>query len=155
MMSLPPAVMWIDPGKITGIAVYERNQPQQFRVTELDFLAAGILIESWTARYVSMAWVGWERYGIGRRTPQDDAHYAIKMIGVAEHWALRHQCRILTPAQQHTPTPLDQQRLKAIGWWPSGQKDAQSAAAHMLAWLMKENEVPPRERELLAANGRK
>jgi hypothetical protein len=152
---LPPAVMWIDPGKVTGIAVYERSQPQQFRVTELDFLAAGILIESWTLRYISMAWVGWEAFHVHPRTPPADAHYAIEMIGVARHWALRHQCRVLTPPSPNDRKVATMAKLKTLGWWPPGQKDAQSAAQHLLAWLLRENEVPPRERELLAATGRK
>ena len=33
--------------------------------------------------------------------------------------------------------------LKALGWWAPGLDDAQSAACHMLRWMMAGNMAPP------------
>jgi hypothetical protein len=144
---LPPCVLWIDPGLVSGLAWLINGH--QFHAGEYGFMETGTLIEQTCAQYEGTAWIGWERFTIFPHTPSIDAHHAIEMIGVTRRLATRYRCRILTPANQHTPKPPEQRRLKAIGWWRPGEKDAQSAAGHMLAWLQKTNQVPPRERELL------
>lgn len=144
---LPPVVLWIDPGLMTGLSWLLNGW--DFHADEYGFMEAGTKIENTCADFGRSCWVGWERFKIGPHTPPLDAHHAIEMIGVARRYGWRNGCRILTEAQQHTPTALDQQRLKAIGWWVPGKKDAQSAACHMLSWLMRQGEVPPRERAVL------
>jgi hypothetical protein len=144
---LPPCVLWIDPGLVTGLAWLLDGW--QFHTGEYGFMEAGTRIENTCTMYGSSCWVGWERFTIGPRTPPLDAHHAIEMIGVARRYATRYGCRILTEAQQRTPKPLDQRRLKALGWWLPGKKDSQSASNHLLSWLLKQGEVPPRERAIL------
>jgi hypothetical protein len=144
---LPPIVLWVDPGLVTGLAWLLHGW--DFHADEFGFMEAGTSIERTCATYQGMAWIGWERFTIHPHTPPIDAHHAIEMIGVTRRYATHYLCKILTEAQQHTPKPLDQQRLKAIGWWVPGKKDAQSAACHMLNYLLKTGQVPPREREIL------
>jgi len=149
---LPPVVMWIDPGLMTGLAWMWNGR--QFQSGEYGFMEASRLVEWTCATYGDSCWVGWERFTIGPRTPPVDAHHAIEMIGVTRMWAQRFGCRILTPGQQATPKPPEQRALKQLGWWLPGRKDAQSAAGHMLRWLIAEGEAPPAVREAIQITGR-
>lgn len=133
---------------MTGLAALV-NTGTLFYADEYGFMEAGSSIERMARYYGPNLWVGWERYTIDVRRPQTSAASAIEMIGVARRIATLNLCRILPAAQQHTPKPVDRERLRAIGWWLPGKKDAQSAACHLLSWLQREGEVPPREREIL------
>lgn len=146
---IPPAVAWIDPGLMTGIAVLERGR---FTVNEYEFQAAGDRLYGLCAQWRSALWLGWERFTINSQTHKKTRQpEAMEFIGVARYLATAWRCTILAPAQQHTPNSLDRRRLEAIGWWVPGKDDAQSAACHMLSWLEKSRNLPPREREILAA----
>lgn len=146
---LPPAVLWIDPGKVTGLAVYTRH-PAQAAVDEAAFIPAGDRIELLCSAWGSNLWIGWEKFTITPTTPAADAHHAIEMIGVARRAALRGQCHILTAADPNQRKVATQEMLKALGWWRPGEKDAQSAAAHLLAWMLRSNCLPAREAGLIA-----
>jgi hypothetical protein len=149
---LPPTVLWVDPGKITGIACLADGQ---FSANELPFLPACETIEGICRCYGSKLAIGWERFTITRNThkltPQPDAMH---VIGVCRYLSAAYLCRVLPEAQQATPSPLEQAQLRALGWWEAGQDDSQSAAAHMLRWLVACNELPPKEREILAGLGK-
>jgi len=144
---LPPLVLWIDPGDMTGLAWLDGGQ--NFYADEFPFMQAAARIET-TCRAVprGSCWTGWETYTIDPRRPQINAHDALGMIGIARMWAYRHGCQVMTaePGQRNVATRV---MLEAIGWWIPAKNDAQSAAAHMLAWLLRVNEVPPRERQIL------
>jgi hypothetical protein len=158
---LPPCVLWVDPGKMTGLAwlgasTYEAvmhypgtdtlRAPEAsghtYYVRELDFMKAGDALEAVCGWYGPLAWVGWEKFHIGPRTPAADAHHAIEMIGVTRRIATKHGCRILTPADPDDRKVASPAILSAIGWWIPGKDDAQSAAAHLLAWLLRTGNVP-------------
>ena len=140
-MRLPPAVMWIDPGKMTGIAVLQGDR--LFTADEWDFDHAGDQIEHWCAYWQRLLAVGWERYWVDQRRPQQDAHHALEMIGVARRYARKWQCQLLPERQPHDPDAADRKRLIAMGIWPPGKKDAQSAAVHMVGWLLETGNLPP------------
>jgi hypothetical protein len=148
-MTLPPAVMWVDPGRVTGMALLAHGQ--WFSADEHMFYRACHQIESTCQSWGSMLAIGWERFTITgqthKKTPQPDAMH---MIGVCRFMAERYHCRVLPEAQQASPSPLEKRQLQAIGWWVPGKDDAQSAAAHLLRYLLKAGEVPPREAEILA-----
>jgi hypothetical protein len=145
---LPPTLLVIDPGGMTGMA--SLSLARDFSVGEFAFQEACSRI--WTACEYNRGrmWILWERWHVfadtHKKTPQLDAP---EVIGVARFAAQHWGCRILPPAQQHTPDRTDQARLKLLGWWLPGKNDAQSAAAHLLNWLMRSNELPPRERQLI------
>lgn len=147
---LPPAVMWVDPGGMTGIALYYRASGN-FEVDEYPFQRAGeVLYHRLQMFSGGRIAIGWERFTIlpdtHKLTPQPEA---IEVIGVARFLAGVFGARLLTPANQHTPDKMDQARLKSLGWWLPGKNDAQSAAGHMLNWMLRTGELPPHERELL------
>ena len=146
---LPPVVMWVDPGGMTGIALYLTFEGK-LEVDEFPFQRAGEVIWNHMTHFRSALHVGWERFTIlpdtHKLTPQPEA---IEVIGVTRFLAGVFGCRVLSPASQHTPDKTDQARLKALGWWTPGKNDAQSAAAHMLNWMLVAGELPPHEREMI------
>lgn len=150
---LPPAVLWCDPGGMTGIAVIRGVRDDgmlDFVCGEFAFMEACFHVRSWCENWKDKAAIGWERYAPIPGRPQKDAHTALEPIGVMRYLATLHGCRILPEAQQHTPDKADRERLKALGWWVNSRNDAQSAAAHMLNWLLREHLLPAREARILA-----
>ncbi|HEY2638929.1 MAG TPA: hypothetical protein VGI66_03470 [Streptosporangiaceae bacterium] len=146
---LTPSALWVDPGEVTGVAQFE-NHYGVFRAAEYPAEEAWDYIESWCRMQGSALSIGWERYTITAGTHKLTAQpAALETIGVCRYLSRLHGCRVLQPAQQHTPDARDQARLKQLGWWVPGKDDAQSAAAHLLNWLLRENELPPRERQIL------
>ena len=145
---LPNAVLWVDPGKMTGVAWYWAG-PGGFAAGEHDFMAAGDVVENGCQAWGTYLAIGWERFAIRPKTPPDDAHHAIEMIGVCRRYALRYGCRILQPAAPGDRDVATMRMLKALGWWTPGKDDAQSAAQHMLAWLMRTGQVPPKEQAIM------
>lgn len=150
-MGLPPAVMWVDPGKATGIALWSIYIRNKFQVWELDFMGASRCIESICASYRHELWVGWEHFTIGPRTPAADAHSAIEMIGVTRLHAMSYACTILPRAMPDERTVATAKMLIELGWWLPGKDDAQSAAQHLLAWMLRTGKVPPDVSSKLAA----
>lgn len=154
-MALPPIVVWLDPGKITGVAAYTTQlNGGQFFAHEYDFYTTGRALEDVCCRNRDGSlWLGWETFKIFPGTPAADAHHAIEMIGVARFTAMHHGVRILTPADPDQRKVGSPAKLKALGWWKPGMKDAQSAAQHLLAYMMRTNNLPPREAGILATMG--
>src|SRR5690348_11018750 len=113
---LPPVVLWIDPGLVTGLA-WLSNRGQNFVAHECGFMEAATRIEYSCQVFNQELWIGWERFTVHPHTPPIDAHHAIEMIGVTRLFAQRYACRILSPAQQATPKPFEQRQLKQLGWW--------------------------------------
>ena len=145
---IPEHVAWIDPGGMTGIAVYSRpNVPDmQFWCDEFPFHQACERVERMCDMYGAVLAVGWERYTITgqshKKTPQGQ-ETALKVIGWCEHMAWKRKCQVLPPAQQASPSAAERAALQRLGWWVPGKDDAQSAAAHMLRWMLASRNAPP------------
>lgn len=150
---LPPALLWIDPGGMTGIAnltIDGYTGHYAFSADEYDFQAAGYMIEGICTYWKHSVSVGWERFTITGQTHKKTRQpEAMEIIGVARYITGKYGCQVLPPAQQHTPDANDRQRLTALGWWVPGKDDAQSAAAHMLNYLLRTNTLPVREAAIL------
>lgn len=147
---LPPALMWCDPGHMTGIAMLEDGR---FRCGEWPFREAGQVVWQRCALWGPHLWAGYERYVITpathKLTPQPEAMH---MIGVIRLMTGAYGCRLLPAAQRGTAgwSPATPAWAEAIGIWPAGQDDAQSATLHMLGWLAREQAMPPAWREAIA-----
>lgn len=150
---LPPALLWIDPGKMTGVAnltIDSGYGSLAFSVDEYDFQAAGYMIEGTCIYWKRNLAIGWERFTITGQTHKKTRQpEAMEVIGVARYVSHKYGCQVLEPAQQHTPDVNDQARLRALGWWKPGKDDAQSAAAHMLNYLLRTGTLPAREAAIL------
>jgi hypothetical protein len=148
-MAAPPQhVMWIDPGGMTGIALWDRNS---FRADEHLPFPACQLIETYCQRLGSALYVGWEKFTIGpnthKLTRQPEAY---EIPGLVKYLAQKHNCKMLKPAMPDARLTATPKMLQSIGWWPYGKDDAQSAAQHMLSWMKRENCVPGQLLTLLA-----
>ena len=153
-MTLPPAVLWIDPGKMTGLALFHQpfgpGSAHEAVVSEFGFMDAAGHIEAFARMYAERLHAGWEDFTVRPSTPSIDAHHALEMIGVARFFATRHGCKILTPAKPGDRKIATREMLNALGWWRPGLDDAQSAAQHLCAWLLRSGNMPPREAAILA-----
>jgi hypothetical protein len=149
MPPLNQAVLWVDPGRMTGVICWEPPGKLQFCKEHL-FMEAGTAIEAACRWYKTHLLVGWEHFTIFPKTPPADAHYAIEMIGVTRRLATQYNCKILEPAQPDQRNLATPEMCKALGWWVPGKDDAQSAAQHMLAWMMRTDCLPNREAGILA-----
>ena len=145
-----PTIMAIDPGDMTGIA-WLMAAGTQFQADEYPFPAAAFQIEQWCSHYGPSLAILWERYTIRRDKPQTHAYDALGIIGIARYLTAKHHCHVLTPAEPHTPKPFERKQLEAIGWWTPGKNDSQSAACHLLKYLRRSGNLPPREAAILSA----
>jgi hypothetical protein len=146
---IPEAVAWVDPGGMTGLAVLW-GHGQRFHADEFAFMEAGDAIEIACAQWGPRLAIGWETYTIRPHLPQTDAHTAIGMIAITRRYAIMHRCQILPGAHPNERKTVTMAMLKAVGWWVPAKDDAQSAAQHLLAWLKRSGQLPPRERAILS-----
>lgn len=141
---------------MTGLALYVPEMaasgtqlaarfPPGFWTTEDQFLAAGDHIEGITMRWNIALRAGWEHFRVHARTPGDDAHHAIEMIGVARRAIAKASCVQIGPAMPDQRKPATMAMLKAIGWWLPGCDDSQSASQHLLSYMLRTGTVPARE----------
>lgn len=129
-------VLWIDPGDMTGLAYYHPSTPAAM-IDEFPFQVACAHIETICKIDRDRLLIGWERYDIDPSRPQTHAHDAIGVIGVARYFASFYGCHILPPAAPDDRKVATPKMLKHLGWWRPGKDDAQSAAQHLLAWLLR------------------
>jgi hypothetical protein len=145
---LPAVVLAIDPGGMTGLAVYSRlyKPGQRFWCDELPPYEACKHVEYLCSMYASSLAIFWERFTIGQATAKmtrKGVNQTIEVIGVCRYMALRHECQTLMEAPQATPSATEQVVLRKLGWWVPGKNDAQSAAGHMYRWMLRSGNAPP------------
>jgi hypothetical protein len=112
-----------------------------FFADEYDFMTAGDHIEDTCFQWGPALVVLYETYTIIPGAPTKDAHHAIEMIGVVKRYATKHGCRLLT-AQPEQRKKATKAMLEAIGIWPTGKDDAQSATQHLVAWCLRTQNMP-------------
>lgn len=143
MSAAPPQyLLWMDPGGMTGFASLWHGY--RFMAAELCFADACEALETacWGCR--GTLTIGYEKFTIGPAThklsPQPEAY---EFPGVIKFLARKYGCTLLPPAMPSDRNLATPAELKALGWWPVALDDAQSASQHLLAWLKRENCVPP------------
>jgi hypothetical protein len=141
MPAPPPVVLWLDPGGMTGFACLEFGR---FWCDEYDWDKACDRLASICGHYRSALYIGWERFTIlpdtHKKSPQPEAY---EFPGVVKYLARAYGCALLQPAAPKQRQEATPQMLRKLGWWLPGKNDAQSAAQHLLAFLMRSNCVPP------------
>lgn len=135
-------VLWVDPGKMTGLAAWLPGN--RVFIDEYDFMGAAENLSRACADWRGGLLVGWEDFTIGPDTHKKsaDAHHAIEMIGIARWYARFYGCQILPMAKPGDRLAASRQMLERIGWWVPGKDDAQSAAQHLLSWMLRAGCVP-------------
>jgi len=133
--------MWIDPGGMTGLATLINGG---FFASEYPFAEACDVLTGNCQLFGRELHIGYEKFTILPSThklhPEPEAY---EFPGVVKYLARMNRCVLLQPAQPSERLAATSAELKALGWWTPGLNDAQSAAQHLLAFLKRENCVPP------------
>ena len=146
--TLPPCLLWMDPGGITGLA-WLWNGGQSYYTDEYPFGEVGDHIEDTCRAWGRGLVLGYETYKVRPNMPQTNARDAMEPIGVLRHYGLRYGCHIVH-ADPGDRLVMTRAILTGFGWWPKGKKDAASATQHLAAWCLRENCLPPRERAIMS-----
>lgn len=106
---------------------------------------AGEIVQTFCEHWPYSGVIGYERFHIGPGThklTQEPVHETIETIGVVRYLATMHHVRILTPAAPDDRKVASPDKLRALGIWPAGKDDAQSAAQHLVAWCLRTGNLP-------------
>lgn len=151
----PWTVIWVDPGKITGLAWLTRypgpSPDPVYGYCEDDFRDTCHHVEHLLTRHANprSVMLGWEDYRLGRKQGQvmTEAPWSLEMIGVMRWFGTRygvHTDSAEAGARSMVTRPL----LREMGWLPApGMKDAFAATQHLVAFLMRQQAVPESQRE--------
>lgn len=141
----PNVTLWVDPGDSTGWAALAFGSAaargHRFVTGQSPRLAACDQLRDVIARHRGHLTIGWEDYLL---TPGNTSHHpgALKVIGFLE-WACHAYPgpTILTP-QPSSARLLGAHLLRPLGWHRPGERDANSAAAHLLSHLLAARDLP-------------
>jgi hypothetical protein len=139
--------MWLDPGLATGWAVWYPLTRKFLSGVANGLVTAVTYVKAVLSTPLSHAAVGWEAFTIrpgSSRLRLDTT--ALEVIGAVKWVAHELGVTILPPAQP-ADRSLGQKHLKALGWHQPGPDHADSAAAHLAAYLLRDRLMPA---ELLA-----
>lgn len=135
------AIVWLDPGKLTGWARLDAEET--FLSGQEEFNRMDELIDHWTAIGGPGLWLGWEMYIV---TPGGGsvgtAHYSLEMIGAARSACRRHGTTVLRAMPSSARKLGDDAKLRKLGWYRPGHRHANDAANHLLAFLLRERLLP-------------
>jgi hypothetical protein len=149
---LPEVLVWLDPGKLTGWAMLEHGE--SFLSGQGDFAEVDDLVNTWVFNLGSHLWLGWEMYvvtGGGGRFGSPE--YSLEMIGAVKSACRRYRVTTLPPQPSAARKLGDDDKLRRLGWYRPGQRHANDAANHLLAYLLRENLLPPAQTERLFTSG--
>jgi hypothetical protein len=142
-------VIWVDPGAPSGYAVVDPRD-WHFQSGELHMLALGEVLRR-RCHSSPVSALGWEAFtirpGTSRITTDTSAPETIGML----RWLAYYYNIPVLPAQNPDAMVLGQLHLKAVGWYNPGLGDANSAAGHLLAYLLKNHLLPQHLLEKITA----
>lgn len=135
-------VIWLDPGKTTGWATLTSDF--SFDSGELDFFDLGNELESYAKYYHSRLFIGYERFVVTPSMVTGDPEYSFEVIGMVKWLCYVHHVTLLDPVvSADRKLGMDGGKLHKLGWHkPTKDGHADDAAAHLLAWLLREKRVP-------------
>lgn len=143
----PSTVAWFDPGRTTGIALWDSRTNIFTSIQTGSLLATGrwvemLLLTNDEDPLFQLA-IGWERYIITPgNTRHGTAYWSIETIGMLRFLALNHEITILDPQVSSMMTAIPDDRLKAIGWYSPGKPHANDAARHLARYMLKAGILP-------------
>jgi hypothetical protein len=146
--------VWLDPGKLTGVAVYE-GVADSFYADEYDYARTGSFLEncfSASPGYEGGIRLGWESFTITAKTAQNSqAPWSLEVIGIARYLAWKYDVPVLQEARPGDRDVITPNLLRACGVYGMliGKKDALSAAQHCVAYLLRSKQLPQRFKEAI------
>lgn len=149
-LQIPDLILWVDPGESTGWAAWltypiavqpQLPEPPRFLSGQAPRFDACDQVRRLLLHFGPNAAVGWEDFLVAGGHPHDQS--ALKVIGTLE-WLCHHQdARVLSPQPSSARNlALRGDHLRRLGWHRPGERDANAAAAHLLAYLLRTNQLP-------------
>jgi hypothetical protein len=160
---VPDLTLWVDPGESTGWAAWvtppatvEPLLVPRFYSGQAPWRAVCEDLYSVIWQFRGFVSVGWEDYLLLPGSRHHDLS-ALKVIGFLEwltgrqdrisdaadrvgaHWS--HRPHVLAP-QPSSNRLLGANKLQQLGWFRPGERDSNSAAAHLLSHLLVEGLLP-------------
>lgn len=139
MSETPLVVIGVDPGKMTGIAVYSLGRfifSDQLPASEVGHFLDGFLSETRRLYPKARIVIGCERFNVGgstvKMTQQSDA---TEVTGKMRDLASKHGCTFIVQNAADAKKMGQPKILRKIGWWTKGKEHANDAAKHALLAL--------------------
>jgi hypothetical protein len=134
-------VIWLDPGKMTGWA--SLGSDMSFSSGQLDFFNLGHELESYARFHNNQLAVGYEQFIVTPSTVASDPEYSLEVIGLVKWIVYTYNCTMLAPVPSASrKLGMDGGKLQKLKWHKPGRVHANDAAAHLLAWLLREGKTP-------------
>lgn len=141
MMNEPTFIVWLDPGKTTGLAWYDIDA-DRFGSGQYDEHELAQVMDSLTTAHRERIAIGWELY---IQTPRSKG---VSKYSVGEIAKLKALCRKQQiPELKGQPSSARNLQstvifLRRLGWYRPGLGHANDAAAHLFRWLIKQHPIP-------------
>lgn len=136
-------VVWVDPGKTTGWAMYDFLS-HEFTSGQGDFFTVGEMLQDLLWIHATYAAVGCEAFLVTPTGSQNaDPEYSLKTIGMVEWLCHRNNATLLPEVPSSSRNlGMSGRKLQKLGWHKRGKVHANDAAAHLLSWLLREKKLP-------------
>lgn len=136
-----PVVVWFDPGLTTGWARFENCQV--FTSGQDQFDATGDMLTGLAELHGPRLWVGWELYNVTKGGGKSGTpKYSLETIGMLKRICRTHGATVLKPVPSASRKLGGESKLKRLGWWNPGKVHANDAASHLLAFMLREGNLP-------------
>jgi hypothetical protein len=149
-MSEPTFIVWLDPGKTTGVAWYD-ILVDRFGSGEYDKHELAALLDSLTTVHADRIAIGWELYLQTSRS-KGTAKYSMGEIAKVETLCNEREIPILkgqpSSARNLQSTVVF---LRRLGWYRPGLGHANDAACHLFRHLIRMHPIPEKIRTRLPA----
>lgn len=147
-MSDPRFIVWLDPGKTTGLAWYDIDT-DRFGSGQYDGDELMTVLDSLTTVHRDRIAVGWEMY---LQTPRSKgiAHYSVGEIAKVRAMCAERGLPVLKP-QPSSARNLQSTVvfLRRLGWYRPGLGHANDAACHLFRHLIRRHPIPEKIRTRL------
>lgn len=134
--------MWFDPGLTTGWAAF--GSDHVFDSGQDSFENVGDSLTTLAQLLGPCLWVGWELYNVTQGGGQAGTpKYSLEVIGMLRWICHANDVTVLKAVPSASRKLGDEIKLKRIAWRTPGKVHANDAASHLLAWHLREKQLPP------------
>lgn len=149
-MTEPSFVVWLDPGRTTGLAWYDITA-DRFGSGEYDSGELADVLDALTTAHTGRIAIGWELY---LQTPRSKGTASFSLGEIAKVRALCEERGV--PVLKGQPSSARSLRstvvfLRRLGWYRPGLGHANDAACHLFRQLIRMRPIPENIRTRLPA----
>ena len=136
------SVLAVDPGKMTGMAWWDRSGAlrEVGQMEQFEFL-------DWVFQHIhEFDVIVCESYHITQATLKKSRQYQpLEIIGALRWMASFYLCKFKLQSPSDAKIFAVNEKLKIIGWYQPGRDHANDALRHLMLYLVKENVVRPEQ----------